>query len=200
MSEIPYGYAELVGAATVGLAQRPLDVRALAGPAGGHAGVLPSGDPAGAVLAAAALFTAARRAGQLPSTLGAAPGAVPDAAVPGVAGGAVAGAGVPGAAPADVVPELSPRAGAVLAAAVHLNNPGLLAALLAVTAEAGFRAPAPLLPALLNAALRGEALRPWVVAVLGQRGRWLAAQRPAWGRIGELADSAGAVRDDADEV
>src|SRR5439155_733503 len=57
-------YADIVAAATVGLAQRPLAVTGLAGPAGAHADVLPD-EPATAVLAAAALFDAAQRAGGL---------------------------------------------------------------------------------------------------------------------------------------
>src|SRR5206468_5672229 len=60
-------YEELVTAATVGIAQRPIAVTDLAGPAGTHADVLDP-DPAGAVLDAAALLDVARRAGGLAAT------------------------------------------------------------------------------------------------------------------------------------
>ena len=45
----------------------------------------------------------------------------------------------------------------------------------------------PLLPDLLDAAVRTIALRPAVTAVLGVRGRWLAEQRPDWQRIVDAA-------------
>ena len=48
-------------------------------------------------------------------------------------------------------------------------------------------ASAPLLPDLLDAAVRTIALRPAVIAVLGVRGRWLAEQRPDWQRIVDAA-------------
>jgi hypothetical protein len=67
------------------------------------------------------------------------------------------------------------------------SDPELLADLLMVAAEAGLRAPAPLLPALLDAAVRSVALRPAVNATLGSRGRWLAAQRGDWRRILEAS-------------
>ena len=45
----------------------------------------------------------------------------------------------------------------------------------------------PLLPDLLDAAVRTVALRPAVTAVLGVRGRWLTGQRPDWQRIIDAA-------------
>ena len=153
---------------TIGLNQRPLPVTALAGPAGAHAAVLGTGDPAGLVLDAAALLTAARRAGlhARPTPL-------------------------PGAAPPDLAPELSPVASSVVASDVCGDNPALLADLLGAAAAAGFRAAAPVLPALLDAAVRNRSLQPAVRAVLGERGRWLAAQRADWQRVaGAAADPA----------
>ncbi len=150
------GYAELVAVATVGVARRPEPVTGLAGPAASHAGVL-AADPAASVLDAAALLTVARRAGW-----------PPEPAVPG-----------PEPAAPDAAPELPPRA-AVLLGRAREADAGLLADLLAVAAAAGYRAPAPLLPALLDAAVRDRALRPAVAGVLGHRGRWLAAYRADW--------------------
>ena len=61
-------YDDLVAAATVGLSHRPLHVTGLSGAAAGHAGVLDPGDQAAALLDAAALMVAARRAGVRPAT------------------------------------------------------------------------------------------------------------------------------------
>lgn len=154
-------YDEIVTIAAVGVNQRPLALTSLAGPAGAHAAVLDTADPAAAVLDAAALLTAARRAGLL----------------------AAAVATVRAAATADTAPELSPAACSVVAFALGGNDLALLADLLAAAAAAGFRAAPPLLPALLGAAASDRSLRPAVAAVLGERGRWLAMHRADWQRV-----------------
>jgi hypothetical protein len=114
------------------------------------------GDEADALLGAAALHAVARRAGTLPAS-----GVTP-----------------PPPPCADEAPELPRAAAAALGQA--LSDAGLLADLLAASAAAGFRMPAPLLPHLLDAAVRNAALRPAVNAAIGARGRWLARHRPAW--------------------
>ena len=157
-------YADVVAAATVGLAQRPLQVTALAGPAAAHEDVLPA-DPAPAALAAAALFDAAQRAGGLhpePVTL-------------------------PAPAPEDPAPELSAAGGEILAEVLADGDREVLVDLLELAAGAGVRAPAPALPALLALAAPNRALREPVAAVLGSRGRWLAAQHPEWRRVVDAA-------------
>ncbi len=153
-------YDDLVAAATVGLSRRPLHITGLSGAAGQHAGVLDAGDDAAALLDAAALMVAARRAGARPA--------------PGVA--------CPAPAAADTAPELPARAADLLERAQG-GDRGLLADLLAAAAGRGYRAPAPLLPALLDAAVRDVELRPAVAAVLGARGRWLAGHRGDWQRV-----------------
>jgi Family of unknown function (DUF5691) len=160
----PVDYDDLVIAATVGVDRRPLPLDSLAGPAAVHAGVLDPGDPAAALLDAAALLTSARRAGVLAGAAGDVAAAAPDTA-----------------------PELSRNASAVLGYALRGKDPGLLADLLTAAAEAGFRAAAPMLPALLDAAARDRSLRPAVSAVLGARGRWLAAHRTDWQRVTDAA-------------
>ncbi len=162
------GYEDLVTAATVGLDRRPLPVEALAGPAGAHAGVLDAGDPVAAFLDAAALLFSARRAGPVPAAADSGP------------------AGLAPAAP-DTAPELNARAAAVLGYVLRGGDPDLLADLLTAAAAAGFRAPAPMLPGLLDAAARHRALREPVTAVLGARGRWLAAFHPDWQRVADTA-------------
>jgi hypothetical protein len=157
-------YEDLVAAATVGLSHRPLQITALSGAADEHAGLLDPGDQAAALLDAAALLVAARRAGVRPG--------------PGLAR--------PPAAPDDPAPELSARAADLLQAA----GPGLLADLLGLAAEHGYRAPAPLLPALLDAAVRDRGLTTAVAGVLGARGRWLAGHRADWQRVADALPAA----------
>ncbi|MGP7997050.1 MAG: DUF5691 domain-containing protein [Streptosporangiaceae bacterium] len=158
------GYDDLVAAATVGVGRRPQPVTGLAGPAAAHADVLARDDPAASVLDAAALLTVARRAGVRPAT------------------------GVSGRNPAvgDTAPELPARAARLLGQ-VRDTDAGLLADLLAAAGTAGYRVPAPLLPGLLDAAVHDRSLRPAVAAVLGHRGRWLAAHRADWQRVADIA-------------
>ena len=174
------GYEDLVTAATVGLDRRPLPVEALAGPAGAHAGVLDAGDPVAAFLDAAALLFSARRAGPVPAAADDGP------------------AGLTPAAP-DTAPELNARAAAVLGYVLRGGDPDLLADLLTAAAGAGFRAPAPMLPGLLDAAARHRALREPVTAVLGARGRWLAAFHPDWQRVADTATAAARPELDLDD-
>jgi hypothetical protein len=150
-------YDDLVAAATVGLSHRPVHVTGLAGAAAEHAGVLDSGDQAAALLDAVALMVAARRAGAR----------------------AAAGVACPVPAAEDTAAELPPRAADLLEQAC-LADPVLLASLLSTAASFGYRAPAPLLPALLDTAVKDHALRPLVAAVLGARGQWLAGYRSDW--------------------
>jgi hypothetical protein len=163
-------YDDLVTSATVGLSRRPLQITELAGPAAEHIGVLDAADPAAAILDAAALLVAARRAGTQPAL----------------------GINRPSPAAADTRPELSARAAAVLEQ-TGAADPVLLADLLTAAANRAYRAPAPLLPALLDVAARNVALRPPVTAVLGARGRWLAAYRADWQRVIDTAGPGRAV-------
>jgi hypothetical protein len=133
-----FGYEDLVGVATVGVSRSPVGISGLAGPAAEHASVLDRDDPAAAVLDASALLVAARRAGFQP-----APGII-----------------CPRPAGTETNSELTARAGKLLARV--LSDTGLLGDLLTAAAGAGWRAPAPMLPALLDAAVKHPALRPAV--------------------------------------
>jgi hypothetical protein len=155
-------YDDLVSASAVGLSRRQWHVTGLAGPAAEHAGVLDGDDPAAALLDAAALMVTARRAGARP--------------VPGIT--------CPAPAAADTVPELPARA-ADLLERIRAGEPALLGDLLRAARDAGYRAPAPMLPVLLDAAVKDTVLRPAVAAVLGDRGRWLAAHRSDWQRVAD---------------
>ncbi|HEY1700538.1 MAG TPA: DUF5691 domain-containing protein [Trebonia sp.] len=159
-------FDDLVTAATVGVARKPLPL---------------PGDPAGALLDAAARETVARRAGYQP----------------------LRGAPAPEA-PAETAPALSSRAARALREACDWKpgrgfpaDSALLPDLLTAAAQAGYVAPALLLPDLLDAAVRRgaghqEVLRPAVASVLGARGQWLARQRPDWAQLGEQRSAAGA--------
>jgi Family of unknown function (DUF5691) len=166
-------FDDLVAAATVGLSRKPFAVTDLNGPAAAHARTLDSGDQAAALLDAAALMTVAQRAGFRPEQgIAGPPPSLPDAA-----------------------PELSPRAeralrqlgGAHLAPGFAAGDKELLADLLTAAAAAGYVASPPLLPDLLDAAVRTVALRPAVTDLLGPRGRWLAAYRSDWQRVVQAA-------------
>jgi hypothetical protein len=165
-------YDDLVAVATVGLSHRTLPLTgpsgaALSGVPAEHVAALEAGDQGTALLDAAALLVSARRAGARPA----------------------AGVARPEPAPADQAPELPARAAGLLVQALVLDEL-LLADLLTVAARAGYRAPAPLLPQLLDAAVKRPALRPAVAAGLGARGRWLAGHRPEWQRVSDAAPPA----------
>jgi Family of unknown function (DUF5691) len=168
-------FDDLVTAATVGVSRKPLAITGLDGPSAGHVEVLDAANQAAALLDAAALMTVAGRAGFQPEQVVARQGPPP--------------------APEDAAPELSVRAeralrqlgGAQLAPGFAAGDKELLADLLAAASEAGYVASPPLLPDLLDAAVRTVALRPAVTAVLGVRGRWLTGQRPDWQRIIDAA-------------
>jgi len=175
-------FDDLVTAATVGLSRKPFAVTELDGPAAAVAGALDTGDPATALLDAAALMTVARRAGFRPE--------------PGIVGSP--------ASPAEAAPELSPRAerslrqlgGAQLAPGFAAGDKELLGDLLKAAGKAGYVASAPLLPDLLDAAVRTAALRPVVAAVLGVRGRWLAGHRADWQRVVDAGPASTVPTDD----
>ena len=159
-------FDDLVAVATLGVSRKGFAAAELDGPAAGHAGVLDSGDPAAALLDAAALLTLAGRAGVQPQRETAAP----LAAV---------------AARADGERELSARGAWMLARigrqrGLARDSGDLLGDLLAAMRDAGYVLPAPLLPEMLDIASRAQALRPFVVPVLGARGRWLAGHRADW--------------------
>jgi len=163
-------FDDLVTAATVGVSRKPFVIGGLEGPAAGHLAALDGGDQAFALLDAAALMTVAQRAGVQPEQ--------------GIVG--------PPPSPADAAPELSARAeralrqlgGAQLAPGFSAGDKELLADLLMAAGKAGYVASAPLLPDLLDAAVRTVALRPAVAATLGVRGRWLAGYRADWQSVG----------------
>jgi hypothetical protein len=116
-------------------------------------------DRENSVLAAAALLFQYERAGQIPSA---------------------ADATRPQPCPVDEMPRCNAAASVRLAGLLQQTQSPLLAEWLRVAAERELRAPEEHLPALLDAGKQHRELRPLIVEVLGNRGRWLAAHNPAW--------------------
>lgn len=152
-------WEELVTSALLGTDRRPL-------PAGAGPGPI-------TLLDEAALHTVRRRAGLRPATA----------------------AARPGTAPADPRPPLPPAARrrlAQLLADRSASSGGggrrgtapdlteLIPQWLAAADRRGFRAPASLLPPLLDAARARTDLRPQALAFAGPRGLWLAGLNPEW--------------------
>lgn len=150
------GYADVVAAATVGLAQRRIDLDALPPELGYVAD--PGAAPAEAVLDAAALFDAVRR----------------------VDGGRVEGTTDPITAAPETWPALPEPAAATLWHVVGERRVEVLAEALESMRERRLRLSAPLIPAVLDLAGERASLRPLVGPVLGARGRLLCAHNPRW--------------------
>ncbi|MER6102478.1 DUF5691 domain-containing protein [Streptomyces sp. NPDC001832] len=153
----PAPWEELVTSALLGTARRPAE----------------GGGGPGGLLDAAALHTVRRRAGLLPAS----------AAVR------------PEPAPADPRPPLPPAARRRLVQLLaDRSAPGgsggrrgtapdlteLIPQWLATANQHGYRAPAALLPPLLDAARSRTDLRPQALAFAGPRGLWLAGLNPEW--------------------
>ncbi|NJO06692.1 MAG: hypothetical protein HC876_14875 [Chloroflexaceae bacterium] len=125
---------------------------------------LDTSDPEGAMLGAAALFAASRRAGWQPL-------------LPSVA--------LPAPTTAETLPECSPRAASHLATMLDGQYKEALPEWLALVQQQGMRVPARSLPALLDAGSKHGDIARALLPVLGERGRWLAAQNPAWAYLQE---------------
>ncbi|MEV7088937.1 DUF5691 domain-containing protein [Streptomyces sp. NPDC093085] len=155
-------WEELVTSALLGTDRRVPPVEVLA----------PGKDTPVALLDAAALHTVRRRAGLRPaSAAGRLPRAAPDGR-----------ARLPEAAERRLGQLLadrgSPGGGARRGTAPDLTE--LLPQWLAAANAQGYAAPAPLLPALLDAARARTDLRPRALAFAGPRGLWLARLNPEW--------------------
>jgi hypothetical protein len=81
-------------------------------------------------------------------------------------------------APADTLPVCPPRVGAVLVELLEANAGDVLREAFERMARAGRRLPPELLPRVLG--LKERSLRAAAEPVLGERGRWLSRQNPAW--------------------
>jgi Family of unknown function (DUF5691) len=150
-------WESLVAAALLGTERRAPEPTLPPGAPPDLAEALAAREPEDALLASAAAWAVALRAGAVPHT-----------------------AQPPEPAPPDPRPACSPAAGRRLAAILAGDHPALLPEWLEAARAAGVRPAPELLPALLDAAVRRSDLRPAVAAAAGPRGRWLAARRPEW--------------------
>ncbi|MFF9868371.1 DUF5691 domain-containing protein [Streptomyces sp. NPDC013953] len=155
-------------------------------------------DASEALLDAAALHTVRRRAGLLPAP------AVPAAARPEPAPHDPRPP-VPEAARRRLAQLLADRSGPSQGGGRRGAAPDLTELLpqwLAAANERGYRAPASLLPALLDTARARTDLRPQALAFAGPRGLWLARLNPEWrfARRGASAGAALPAPEDADAV
>jgi Family of unknown function (DUF5691) len=142
---------ELVSTALVGTERRQVPEVAVAGVAAGD------DDAAAVLLDRAALLVAERRAGWVARRAEPLP-----------------------AAPAERAPAASPAAARRLARLLDADHAELLSEWLSVAAARGVRAPAALLPDLLQRGRGDRALRAAIAAVAGERGIWLAGLNPDW--------------------
>ncbi|WP_411081938.1 DUF5691 domain-containing protein [Streptomyces sp. cmx-18-6] len=155
-------WEELVTSALLGTDRRPPVAPGGAAPA----------DAPVALLDAAALHTVRRRAGLLPAAPGPRPEPAPHDPRP----------PLPEAARQRLAQLLADRA-APTASGRRGATPDLTELIpqwLAIANLRGFRAPAALLPPLLDAARARTDLRPQALAFAGPRGLWLAALNPEW--------------------
>ncbi|WP_329380444.1 DUF5691 domain-containing protein [Streptomyces sp. NBC_01351] len=179
-----YGnWEELVGAALLGTERR------------GGGG--PTGSPE-ALLDAAAVHAVRRRAGLLPAEAGPRPEPAPRDPRP----------APPEAARRRLAQLLAGRSGAAASGGRRGAAPDLTELLpqwLAAARRHGYRSPASLLPALLDAARARTDLRPHALALAGVRGLWLARLNPDWrfalrggatgaGELPDVTDAAGVER------
>ncbi|MEQ9356988.1 DUF5691 domain-containing protein [Coleofasciculus chthonoplastes] len=85
----------------------------------------------------------------------------------------------------DDKPPCSPRAAQYLKLMLQKERVKLLPEWLTAAATAGYRVPDYCLPELLEVGRTSPPLRPAILPVLGQRGRWLAAHNPDWNYVGD---------------
>ncbi|MFF0506133.1 DUF5691 domain-containing protein [Streptomyces fimicarius] len=174
-------WEELVTSALLGTDRRPPTPRG---------GPVPAAAVPTALLGAVALHTVRRRAGLLPAV----PAARPEPAAPD---------------PRPALPEAArhrlahlladraaPSGGGRRGTAPDLTE--LIPQWLATANRRGFRAPAALLPPLLDAARARTDLRPQALAFAGPRGLWLAALNPDW-KFALRGSASGTLRPDTED-
>ncbi|WP_222947010.1 DUF5691 domain-containing protein [Streptomyces sp. TRM49041] len=131
----------------------------------------PAADPAVALLGAAAVHTVRRRAGLLPAVAEPLPERAPRDSRPPLPEAAARRLG-------QLLADRPSQGGGRRGAAPDLTE--LLPQWLAAANTHGYRAPAPALPALLDAARARTDLRPQALAFAGPRALWLARLNPEW--------------------
>ena len=142
---------------------------------------LPDGGPERKLLLAAGALTVYRQAGRSP----------------------LSNVAAPEPAPAERLPACPPDAARLIGEMLAGQHAELLPEALALLRRAGRRLPPELLPVALTAGARRAELRPVLLAVLGERGRWLSRFDPDWRwleAVPRARDDAGGVPPDAGTV
>ncbi|BDI31124.1 hypothetical protein CCAX7_31750 [Capsulimonas corticalis] len=152
-------WTDLVTSALLGAERAAPTLPAMDGLLGEHLARIAPDDREQAILSAAALLGAYRRAGRLPGAASAPP---------------------PSECPPDVQPECRPQTAHLISMTLGKQYAATLPEALNLLASAKRRLPAILLPELLDAGRRSRAIRSWVQTVADRRGVWLAAQNPEW--------------------
>lgn len=152
-------WQELITNALVGTDRQPVRLPPPGAPVTNLLADLDPAAPERTLLGASAVLTLYRRTGRLPATN---PAPAPEPCPP------------------EAQPVCSLRAGQHLALMLDKGHREVLPEWLAAATHAGQRIPTQYLVALLEAGQKQSALRAALLPVIGQRGRWLAAQNPAW--------------------
>lgn len=152
--------AQFVKVALLGTQRAAVPELAPESPLAGKLPIQPNADPESKLLDVAAAISLYEQVGQRVGQISAPP---------------LAGAG-----PTDPWPACGPAPARRLAEIIDGRFQELLPEFLTALAQAQQRVPPQFLPNLLDRAAKLASLRPLLLPVLGQSGRWLAAQNPNW--------------------
>ena len=152
-------FSELVQSALLGTERQPLPPLTENSPLGELLRRIPGEDRATALLTAAAVVAGHERVGRRPERLS---------------------GSAPPPSPAESQPRASAAAGELLRRILDGEHPFLGAVWCALATAWNQVAPALLLPGLLDLGVRESACRESLLAVVGERGRWLAGMRESW--------------------
>ncbi|MBD2464669.1 hypothetical protein H6G89_27055 [Oscillatoria sp. FACHB-1407] len=159
-------WQQVVSAALLGTERQPFTVPMVSGKVGQLLTQVSHLSPEAALLTTAAILSLHRQAGWLPRTY------------PVVAQKPYQD---------DDLPRCSPRAACLLQQMLQGQYTQVLPEWLAIASKQRQRVPELYLPELLDAGRQQRDLRAAILLVLGQRGRWLAAQNPDWSYAVEVA-------------
>ena len=157
-------WQDITTAALLGTGRQPFTPPAAPGEMGAFLARLPA-DSEAALLGAAAAVSLFRSAGATPPTID---------------------TPAPAACPPETLPVCGPRVADGVALMLGGKHREALPEMLTALAGVGRRVPAPVLPDLLKQGRQSKELRGAILPVLGNRGRWLAAQNREWAWADQL--------------
>ncbi|HEX2915332.1 MAG TPA: SWIM zinc finger family protein [Chloroflexia bacterium] len=161
-------WQEILTAALVGTARQTPKPSGLSGSPGEALAKLDRSNPDRYLLGAAALLSQYERSGQLP-----APDSLP----------------LPEVSPQEILPRCSERAGSDLRQIMEGSYRALLPEWLANLVASKQRLPEERLPELFELGRQQTELQPLILAGMGRRGSWLAAQNAQWNYINSYAQA-----------